>query len=329
MGFCGSRLDPAAQALLQRRTAGLHGSGPLQDPVCPAENVDRQGGLSEAERADLMDLALSAEQQALRENIVDFARKELSGGAAERDRAQHFPRDLWDKCGAMGLTGLPVPEQHGGAGLPPLSCAVALEAFGYGCADGGLAFSVCAHLLACVVPIWKHGDEPMKRRYLPELCTGRLIAVNAMTEAQTGSDPFAMSTRAERDGKGFRLIGSKMFCCNGGIADLVVVYALTDKAKGYHGGITAFLVPCDAPGFSVGQTFEKMGLRTSPIGELLFDGVYVPEENVIGRVGAGPRSSPSRWTGNGRCWGLAMSVPCSACSRARCGTRAPESSSAN
>src|SRR3546814_2723332 len=103
MGFCGSRLDPAAQALLQRRTAGLHGSGPLQDPVCPAENVDRQGGLSEAERADLMDLALSAEQQALRENIVDFARKELSGGAAERDRAQHFPRDLWDKCGAMGL----------------------------------------------------------------------------------------------------------------------------------------------------------------------------------------------------------------------------------
>src|SRR3546814_9998721 len=85
-----------------------------------------------------MDLALSAEQQALRENIVDFARKELSGGAAERDRAQHFPRDLWDKCGAMGLTGLPVPEEHGGAGLPPLFCAVALEAFGYGCADGGL-----------------------------------------------------------------------------------------------------------------------------------------------------------------------------------------------
>src|SRR3546814_19226401 len=105
----------------------------------------------------------------------------------------------------MGRTGPQVPEVTGVAGLPALFCAVALEAFVYGCADGGLAFSVCAHLLACVVPIWKHGDEPMKRRYLPELCTGRLIAVNAMTEAQTGSDPFAMSTRAESDGKGFRL----------------------------------------------------------------------------------------------------------------------------
>lgn len=234
-----------------------------------------------------MDLNLSAELEALRESIVDFARKELCSGASERDRAQTFPRDLWDKCGAMGLTGLPVPEDYGGAGLPPLSCAVALEGFGYGCTDGGLVFSVCAHLLACVVPIWKHGDAAMKQRYLPELCTGRLIAVNAMTEAQTGSDPFAMSTRAERDGAGFRLTGSKIFCSNGPVADLAVVYALTDKAKGYHGGITAFVVPCDAAGFSVGQVFEKMGLRSSPIGELLFDDVFVPEENVIGRVGGG------------------------------------------
>src|SRR3546814_15568664 len=100
----------------------------------------------------------------------------------------------------------------------------------------------------------------MKRRYLSELCTGRRIAVNAMTEAQTGSDPFAMSTRAERDGKGFRLIGSKMFCSNGPIADLAVAYALHDKAKGYHGGTNAFLVPCDVPGFSVGPHFETLGL---------------------------------------------------------------------
>jgi len=96
-----------------------------------------------------------------------------------------------------------------------------------------------------------------------------------------------MSTRAERDGTGFRLNGSKMFCSNGPVADVAVVYAMTDKAKGYHGGVTAFLVPCDAPGFSVGQVFEKMGLRTSPIGELLFDNVLVGEENVIGRVGGG------------------------------------------
>src|SRR3546814_11399792 len=104
----------------------------------------------------------------------------------------------------------------------------------------------------------------MKRRYLSELCTGRRIAVNAMTEAQTGSDPFAMSTRAERDGKGFRLIGSKMFCSNGPIADLAVAYALTDKAKRYHGGNTAFLLPCDAPAFSICQPLDTMGLLTSP-----------------------------------------------------------------
>lgn len=234
-----------------------------------------------------MDLNLSAELEALRESIVEFAQKELCHGAGERDRAQAFPRDLWDKCGAMGLTGLPVPEAYGGAALPPLSCAVALEGFGYGCTDGGLVFSVCAHLLACVVPIWKHGDEAMKQRHLPDLCAGRRIAVNAMTEPQTGSDPFAMSTTAVRDVNGFRLYGSKTFCSNGPIANLAVVYALTDKAKGYHGGITAFLVPCDAPGVSVGQVFEKMGLRTSPIGELLFNDVFVPDENVIGHVGGG------------------------------------------
>lgn len=234
-----------------------------------------------------MDLALSAEDAELRDRIVRFAQKELSTGAIDRDKAHQFPRDLWDKSGRMGLTGLPVPEAYGGSGMPPLSCAVALEALGYGCTDGGLAFSICAHLLACVVPIWKHGDEAMKRRYLPDLCTGKLIAVNAMTEAQTGSDPFSMATHAERHGDGYRLNGSKMFCSNGPVADLAVVYAVTDKSKGYHGGVTAFLIPSDAPGFRVGQVFEKMGLRTSPISELLLDNVVIPSQNIIGRLGGG------------------------------------------
>ncbi len=234
-----------------------------------------------------MDFNLSAEDADLRDRIVRFAQKELSPGAAERDRRHEFPRELWHKCGDLGLTGLPVPETFGGTGLSPLSTAVALEALGYGCTDGGLAFSVCAHLLACVVPIWKHGGEAMKQRYLPDLCAGRLIAVNAMTEAQTGSDPFAMASRAERDGDGYRINGSKMFCSNGPVADLAVVYAATDKAKGYHGGITAFLVPTDSAGFQVGQVFEKMGLRTSPISELVLDNVFVPDQNVIGRLGGG------------------------------------------
>jgi hypothetical protein len=234
-----------------------------------------------------MDLNLSAEEEDLRSRIVRFAQKELSAGVVGRDSAHEFPRELWDKCGQMGLTGLPVPESYGGPGLAPLSCAIALEALGYGCTDGGLAFSVCAHLLACVVPVWKHGDDAMKRRYLPDLCAGKLIAANAMTEAQAGSDPFSMTTRAERDGAGYRVSGSKIFCSNGPVADLSVVYAVTDKAKGYHGGITAFLIPTDAAGFSVGQVFEKMGLRTSPISELLLDEVFVPESNVIGRAGGG------------------------------------------
>jgi alkylation response protein AidB-like acyl-CoA dehydrogenase len=234
-----------------------------------------------------MDLNLSAEQEELRDNIVRFAQKELSSGVMERDRAQEFSRELWDQCGWMGLTGLPVPENYGGLGLPPLSCAVALEALGYGSKDAGLAFSICAHLLACVVPIWKHGDDAMKQRYLPDLCSGKLIAVNAMTEPQTGSDPFAMKTEATQDGSGFRLNGNKIFCSNGPIADIAVVYAMTNKTKGYHGGITAFLVPTDAEGFRVGQVFEKMGLRTSPISELVLDDVFVTEENIIGRIGGG------------------------------------------
>lgn len=234
-----------------------------------------------------MDLTLSEDQKALRDAIVTFARNELSSGVVERDRQHGFARELWDKCGAMGLTGLPVPEDYGGSGLPPLTCAIALEALGYGATDAGLTFSVCAHLLACVVPVWKHGDEALKKRYLPDLCAGRLIAVNAMTEAQTGSDPFAMKTRADRDGNGFRVNGTKIFCSNGPVADVAVVYAMTDPDKGYHGGVTAFLVPTDTKGFSVGQVFEKMGLRTSPISELVFDDVFVPDENVIGRVGGG------------------------------------------
>ena len=234
-----------------------------------------------------MDLHLSAEDLDLRERIIRFAQNELSAGATDRDRAHQFPRDLWDKCGTMGLTGLPVPETYGGSALSPISCAVALEALGYGCTDGGLAFSICAHLLACVVPIWKHGSEPMKQKYLPDLCAGRLIAVNAMTEPQTGSDPFGMAARADRQGEGYRIRGTKMFCSNGPVADIAVVYAATDKSKGYHGGITAFLVPISTPGFGVGQVFEKMGLRTSPISELVLDDVFVPDENVIGKPGGG------------------------------------------
>jgi hypothetical protein len=234
-----------------------------------------------------MEFSLSDEQKLLRQRIIQFAQKELNPGAAERDHDQVFSRELWRKCGELGLQGLPVPEEYGGGGLDPLSTAIALDALGYGCHDGGLVFSICAHLLPCVVPIWKHGSEEQKRRYLPDLCNGTLVAVNAMSEPDSGSDAFAMRTRAERDGEGYRLNGTKTFSSNGPVADLAVVFAVTDQAKGYHGGISAFLVEKGTPGFRSGRKFAKLGLRSSPMGELVFEDVRVPAGAMLGAPGAG------------------------------------------
>ena len=135
-----------------------------------------------------MDFSLSAEQRILRDSIIEFAQKELNDGVQERDQQHQFSRSLWEKCGDMGLQGLPVPTEYGGSGFDALTTAIALEALGYGCQDSGLNFSICAHLLACVIPVWKHGSEDQKREFLPRLCDGSLIAVNAMTETETGSD---------------------------------------------------------------------------------------------------------------------------------------------
>jgi alkylation response protein AidB-like acyl-CoA dehydrogenase len=234
-----------------------------------------------------MDFSLTEEQISLRNTVIRFSRETLNDGAIERDRDQTFSRELWRKCGEIGLLGLPVPEEYGGSGLDPLSTALTLEALGYGCIDGGLVFSLCAHLLSCVVPLWKHGSEEQKRRYLPRLSNGELIGVHAMTEPGSGSDAFALKTRAVADGDGFRINGTKIFISNGPVADLVIVFAVTDQQKGFHGGITGFLVEKGAPGFTVGQQFEKMGIRTSPISELVFDNVHVPSEAVLCGVGAG------------------------------------------
>lgn len=227
------------------------------------------------------------EQRLLRDEIVRFAREALSPGAGDRDRDAEFSPELWRAAAGMGLPGLPVPEAYGGAGLDGPSTAVALEALGYGCEDGGLVFAIGAHLLACVVPIWLHGTEAQRERWLPGLCDGSRIAANAMTESESGSDAFTMATRAERDGDVFRIHGAKTFCSNAPVADLALVYAVTDPDRGYHGGITAFVVEISAPGVSHGQKFEKMGLRSCPIGELVFDGVEVPEDAAIGGVGGG------------------------------------------
>lgn len=234
-----------------------------------------------------MDFALTEEQRMLRDEIIRFSRKELNEGSDERDATQTFSRDLWRRCGEMGLPGLPVPESLGGAGLDPLGCAIALEALGYGCTDGGLVFSICAHVLSCVVPVWTHGTEAQKQRYLPGLCSGELIGVHAMTEPGSGSDAFALRTVATPVDGGYRIDGTKTFISNGPVADVVIVFAMTDRAKGYHGGVTAFIVEKDTPGFQAGPKIDKMGLRSSHLGELVFDGVVVPADAILGGVGGG------------------------------------------
>jgi len=234
-----------------------------------------------------MDFALTAEQKKLREEILSFAKTELNDGVAERDRSATFARELWLKCGEHRLQGLFVPEEYGGRGLDPQSTCVALEALGYGCTDGGLNFSICAHLLACVVPIWKHASEGQKRRYLPKLSDGRLIAANAMTEPASGSDAFALTTRADVYAGGYRLNGSKTFASNAPDADIIVTYAATDPAKGYYGGITAFIVPRETPGFRTGRPLEKLGLRTSHMSEVIFENALVGHDTILGGVGGG------------------------------------------
>ncbi|MGH7492060.1 MAG: acyl-CoA dehydrogenase family protein [bacterium] len=234
-----------------------------------------------------MDFSLTEEQQLLQREIIRFAQQELNADAAERDRHEIFPHEQWLKCGQMKLQGLPIPEEYGGAELDPLSMAIALEALGYACHDSGLVFAIGAHLFASVIPIWKNGSTEQKRRYLPGLCNGTLIAANAMTEPNSGSDAFAMLSRAEAEGTGYRLQGAKIFISNAPYADLFLVFARMGSAPANHGSITGFLIDKGTPGLKVRKQSGKMGLRTAPLGEVVLEDVYVPSHAVLGEIGGG------------------------------------------
>lgn len=234
----------------------------------------------------MFDFTLTDEQKLLKKEITRFAKRELNEGIIERDRNNEFSKELWLKCGEMGLQGLPVPEEYGGSGLDPISTAIALEALGYGCEDGGLNFSICAHLLACVIPIMKFASDEQKKKYLPKLCSGEFIAVNGITEAESGSDVYAMTSKATLNQNQYIINGTKIWSSNGPVADLAVFYAKTNPDKGYYGGITGFILE-KGKGFVPGQKFEKMGLRTCPIGELICDNVQVGIDSRLGEEGAG------------------------------------------
>jgi alkylation response protein AidB-like acyl-CoA dehydrogenase len=233
-----------------------------------------------------MDFSWSQQQKELFETIGRFAGAELNDKLIENDREGVFNRAGWRKCGEMGIQGLAVPPDYGGLGQDPLSTVGALERLGHACRDNGLVFSMNAHMWTGCAPLVAFGTEEQKRKFLPGMCDGSLISGNAMSEPNSGSDAYAMATHAEKKSDRYILNGSKIFVTNGPVADLLVVFAKTDKAKA-AAGITAFIVEKSFKGFSVGRKLEKMGLRTSPMAELFFEDVEVPEENRLGKEGAG------------------------------------------
>ena len=233
-----------------------------------------------------MDFELTEEQRSLRQSIVDFARRELNEEVVERDKDAVFSRDAWAKCAEIGLLGLPVPKEYGGAGADALTTLVALEALGYACTDNGLVFSLNAQMWACETPIVHFGSEEQKQRYLPGLCDGSILAAHGMSEPESGSDAFSLSTTATKTDGGYVLNGSKTFVTNAPEADLHVVFATIDRSLGFA-GITGFLVDTSTPGISVGNPLSKMGLRTSPMGEVVLENCEVPDDAVLGEPGSG------------------------------------------
>jgi alkylation response protein AidB-like acyl-CoA dehydrogenase len=234
-----------------------------------------------------MEFSVTREQMTLRNEIVSFAQRELNEGLRQREQTGQFERCLWQKCAEQKLQSLAAPREFGGNGLDSLSTAMALEAFGYGCMDGGLVFGIAAHLLAVVVPIWKHGSDEQRREYLPRLCDGSWIGANAMTEPGSGSDVASITTDAVPEANGFRLTGVKTLITNASVADLAVVFAVTDHAKGFHGGLTAFLVETSSRGVVRPPAIRMMSVQTCSVGDLHLDGVFVPSSAVLGGIGGG------------------------------------------
>lgn len=233
-----------------------------------------------------MDFDWTDEQVALRDSIVRFGQRELSTDVAAHDQEHRFPHEAWKRCAEIGIQGLGIPEEYGGSGSDTLSLIVALEALGYGCTDNGLIFSLNAQMLACQHPIVRFGSEAQKRRYLPLLSDGSLIAAHAMSEPGSGSDAASMVTTAKLVDGNYVLNGSKTFATNAPVADLFVVFAKTDSERSFA-GLTAFLVDRGTPGLTVGPPIHKMGLRTSPMGEVFFDDCTVPASAVLGGAGMG------------------------------------------
>ena len=235
----------------------------------------------------MIDFTLTEEQNILYDTIVSFAKKELNNNVIERDKAQQFPIEEWRKCGTLKLQGLCIEKKNGGLGLDAVSTAIALEALGYGCKDNGLNFAIGAHLLACLIPLEKYGTYEQKNKYLSKLSNGELIAANAITETESGSNVFDMKTCAVKNNDAYVINGTKTFISNAPVANIIILYASTNNNKGFHGGISAFILEKNINGLHISAPFDKMGLKTCMMAEIKFDNVTINNNLVLGKEGAG------------------------------------------
>ncbi|MFI8577064.1 acyl-CoA dehydrogenase [Rossellomorea aquimaris] len=231
-----------------------------------------------------MNFKLSEEHEMIRKMVRDFARNEVAPTAAERDEEERFDMDLFKKMAELGLTGIPWPEEYGGIGSDYLAYCIAVEELSRVCASTGVTLS--AHTSLAGWPVYKFGTEEQKQKYLRPMAQGEKIGAYGLTEPGSGSDAGGMKTTAHLEGDHYVLNGSKIFITNGGIADTYIVFALTDPSQRQR-GTSAFIVEKEYKGFSVGKKEKKLGIRSSPTTEIVFEDCKVPKENMLGNEGDG------------------------------------------
>ena len=231
-----------------------------------------------------LNFSLGETAEMLRDSVDHFATAEIAPQASEIDRTNHFPQELWVKMGQLGLLGITVDEQYGGSNMGYLEHVIAMEEISRASASVGLSYG--AHSNLCVNQIFKNGTPSQKEKYLPSLIRGEKVGALAMSEPMAGSDVVSMRLSANKKGDYYLLNGTKMWITNGPDADTLVVYAKTDHEAGPH-GITAFIIESTCPGFSASEKLDKLGMRGSNTGELVFDNCEVPEENILGELNRG------------------------------------------
>ncbi len=231
-----------------------------------------------------MNFNLNKTQELFRQMIREFAEKEVKPLAAEIDEQERFPQETVDKMAKLGIFGIPVPKQYGGAGGDNIMYSIAVEELSRCCATTGVVVS--AHTSLCMSPILQFGTEEQKMKYVPKLASGEWIGAFGLTEPNAGTDAAGQQTTAVPDGEEWVINGNKIFITNAGHADVYIVIAMTDKSLGTK-GISAFIVEATTPGFSIGKKELKMGIRGSATAELIFNNVRVPKANLLGKVGEG------------------------------------------